>query len=379
MRSAKVTAVVIAVLVAGGLALHAAPPRVVTLQRVDLTHLPVVDVYLTVTDDAGASVLGLTPLEVTAAIDTTPQKITSLTSALAGGESLAVALLFDRSGSLKRSLDDTRGAAVEFIRRLSVNDRMAVVSFDDQVRVEAPFTSDRAVLEAAVKGIATGKDTALYDAIQTALDLMKGAGTPRQAVLVLSDGKDTKSTRQSADVLAEAKKRGVPVYTVALGTEVDTGVLTTIASETGGMAMKAAKADGLRLVYQKIADLLKNQYVLSFTSSFGRDEAWHTLHIEVSGAGSPAVSARREFVLSQGPGVSRELISAYERKAADQGLAMLAAVWAGLGLIVGLSLVLLIRLARPGVSLLSFIPIGIIVLSGLLGAVLGLIISALGT
>ena len=42
------------------LPLEGAPQKTVTLQRVDVTRLPDIEVYLTVTDANGNSVLGLT-------------------------------------------------------------------------------------------------------------------------------------------------------------------------------------------------------------------------------------------------------------------------------------------------------------------------------
>jgi VWFA-related protein len=357
---------------------QAAPARTVALQRVDVTNLPVVQAYLTVTDQAGASVLGLADDGLTVALDGIPQKITSLKSALSGGEYLAVALLFDRSGSMKRALDGTKGAAIGFIRRLSVDDRMAVISFDDQVRVDATFTADRSALEGAVRGIASGTDTALYDAIQTALDLFADVATKRQAILVLSDGKDTKSTRKAEDVLTEATKRGVPVYTLGLGQAIDTVTLSRIAGDTGGSALNAANPDELRALYQRLADLLQNQYALTFESSFGQDEAWHTLEVGLTGESGPAVSAKRAFIASRGPGISRETLASFEKRSVEQDLMSQVLLWAALGLAAGALLLVCVRLGRPDVSLLSPLALGILLLAGLLGGIVGVGMQALG-
>ncbi len=371
-------AAVLVIAALGSVTGQAMPTRTVTLQRVDVTNLPVVQTYLTVTDEAGKSVLGLTDAELTVSLDGIPQTIASLRSALSGGEYLAVALLFDRSGSMKRALDESKDAAIRFIRRLSVDDRMAVVSFDDKVRVDAPFTNDRSALEAAVNSITSGTDTALYDAIQTSLGLFADIGTKRQAILVLSDGKDTKSGRKPAEVLAEAKKRGVPVYTLGLGASINPGILSGIADETGGRALTAARADELRSLYQVIADLLENQYVLSFSSSFGQDEAWHTLEVQVQHEGGPAMSAKRELIASRGPGVSRETLSSFERRTKTQNVVRQVAVWATFGLAAGVLLLGCIRLLRPDVSLLNPLAIGILILASLLGGIVGIAAKTMG-
>jgi VWFA-related protein len=353
-----------------GAVLYATSEKAVTLQRVDVTRLPAVDVYLTVTDSKGDSVLGLTELEVSVAIDGAPQKITSLTSALAGGESLAVVLLFDRSGSMKTAQDGIRDAGVQFLRRLSRDDQMAVVSFDDKVRVDGRLSTDRGALETAIKAIAPGRDTALYDAIQTALDLLKDVRTKRQAILVLSDGKDTRSRARAADVLAEAKKRGVPVFSVALGDAVDKGSLDRLAHETGGDALTATRPEQLRLLYQKIAERLQNQYVVSFNSTYGEDGAWHTLAIDVKDAATKTATARREFIATKGIGVSPDLIRGFERRAEQRDWAGLVGVGGVTGMVFGFVLAVAIRRIRPDVSLRSPLAVGVVILSGLVGGII---------
>jgi VWFA-related protein len=357
-----------------GLALQGEPRRVVALQRIDVTGLPIVDVYLTVSDSAGKSVLGLTEREVEVAIDGTPQPGTSLISAIAGGEHLAVVLLFDRSGSMKQALDVTREAASGFVRRLSVGDRLAVVSFDEQIRVDAPLTSDRVALEAAVRGITAGSNTVLYDAVHSALGLLENAGTRRQAILVLSDGKDTRSRLKPADVVADVKAKGVPVYTIGLGSGVDAATLTHLAEETGGTFLRAAGPEDLRLLYQSIADLLENQYRLSFSSTFGVDEAWHALTVTVRDAGGEQTSAPREFVSSRGPGVSPGVMRAHEEAAILRARTVNAAVGSTFGLVAGLILMLGVRFARPDAPLVSVAAVAVLLLAAALGAVAAVLV-----
>ncbi len=360
-----------------GLALQGQSRRLVTLQRIDVTRLPTVDVYLTVTDDAGTSVLGLTTRDLTVSVDGVQQAVASFTSALAGGEHLAVALLFDRSGSMTRSLDQARAAASEFVSRLSVDDRLAVISFDDRVRVDAPLTADRSAIESAIRGIVPGSNTVLYDAIQSALDMLDGAGTPRQAILVLSDGKDTRSRRPAADVTAAVKARGVPVYTIGLGTGVDAASLASLADGSGGRFLSAAGPEDLRQLYQSIAEQLVNQYRLSFASSFGADEAWHALTVAVGEGASAQASDPRPFMSARGPGVAPDVLQGHERAVLGRVRGRLAATGAGVGLVIGLLFVLTLRLARPDIPLVSVVAIVVVLLAGALGAVVAVLVPEL--
>jgi VWFA-related protein len=376
-RRAVAAAIAVAVL-GGSLLLAGDPQRVITVQRIDVTRLPDITVYLTVTDAKGGSVLGLTALEVSVALDGTAQPLASLTSAIAGGESLAVALLFDRSGSMKSALDQAKDAAVQFIRRLSVADQMAIVSFDDKVRIDSGFSTDRAALEGAVRSIAAGQDTALVDALRAALGLFKGVTTRRQAILVLSDGKDTRSQARADEVLAEAKAQGVAVFALGLGPAVDEAALDRFASPTGGAVLKAAQPGELLRLYQRIADQLTNQYRLTFASTFGGDEKWHTLRVGVQGGDGAPAAAEREFISSLGPGVSRDVLSGAERREEGAGVLRDAALGAAGGFVLGLLLLVALRVVRRDAEFRPSLAAAIVIIFALLGGIIGIVVKELG-
>jgi VWFA-related protein len=320
----------------------------------------------------------LTGRELQILCDGAPQAISSLQSAIQGGESLAAALLFDRSGSMKKALDRTKEAAADFIRRLSVDDQVAVISFDQTVKVESPLSADKAAGERAVRGIPIGQDTALYDAIGEALGLLKGVATKRQAVVVLSDGIDTKSRRKMDEVIAAAKTQGVPLYTISQAEKVKREVLTSLAVETGGAFFAADRPEDLLALYQKIAERLQNQYLLIFRPTFGRDENWHKLEIRhgTSPASAPA-SAVREFIASSGPGVSASTVGRLERRLRERHLAVWAGGGAVLGFLLGFFLLVLLKTLRSDLRLRFWAWLGVLVLTVLLGGLVGVILGSL--
>ncbi len=87
----------------------------------------------------GASVIGLTDREISVACDGAPQPVDSLRSVLQGGESMAVVLLFDRSGSISRRDQPAREAAAGFIRRLTDDDEIGIVTFDERISLDHPL------------------------------------------------------------------------------------------------------------------------------------------------------------------------------------------------------------------------------------------------
>ncbi|HEX7928793.1 MAG TPA: VWA domain-containing protein, partial [bacterium] len=104
--------------------------------------------------------------------------------------------------------------------------------------------------------------TALYDAIKAGVEQVLEAGGSRRAVVLLTDGKDESTPGNPGSVLRlEPLKRlladaGVPVYILALGSEVDLGVLDEIASVSGGRVYSASHPDALAGLYADVfADL----------------------------------------------------------------------------------------------------------------------------
>lgn len=346
----------------------------INLQRIDVTRLPDVQLYFTVTDEAGNCVLGLNDNEIEISLDSVVQSISRLESALEGDEYLAVVLLFDRSGSMKNSLDQAKAAAQNFADRLSREDRMAVISFDDQVRIDSGLSSDRLQIKAAIESIELGNDTAFYDAIEQALILLENEPTNRQAVIVISDGRDTRSRQQKDEVLALIKEREIPLFAIGQGDRPDTGNLTEFAKITGGAFFQAADPNDLLSLYQMIAEQLINQYVLEFISSFGQDEKWHDLSLKVKNTQTGDASVSREFLAVRGVGVNRATVARHIRGLEQQNMLLVIGLGAGIGLIIGMLLLLLIRLSRPRSVPAWFPALGLLVSAAVLGAVLALIL-----
>lgn len=345
--------------------------KLVNLQRLDLSDLPDIHLYLSITDTDGHSILGLSDQEIRITIDDKPQVVQSLVSALEGGEHLAVALLFDRSGSMRSALEETKAAAVEFIRRMSLGDRIAVISFDDLVRVDAEFTADKTAVEKAVHDINLGRDTALFDAVEKALEMLQNVSTNRQAVVILSDGKDTKSRISRNAILEKAKSRGVPFYTINQAADGDQETLAFLSERTGGAAFQAGVPGDLLTLYQKIAEQLNNQYLITFRSSTEADEQFHKLKIMVQEPSGISFETGREFIASKGLGVKRETEAGLKRAMTKKKVLLWIGIGAFFGMLLGLFILIILRMIRADINLLSPLSIALFLSSVMLGAIFG--------
>jgi Ca-activated chloride channel family protein len=155
-----------------------------------------------------------------------------------------------------------------------------VVSFATRAAVGVAPTEDRALVETALDTLVAGEGTAIGDAV--ALSVQVGQPQvdgeeppPPRAVLLISDGARDGGRIEPADAARVAKERGVPVYSVLVGTaqgvieERLTGglrriiqvppspeTLQQIATTTGGAFFEAANPDELSRVYDDLGSRL---------------------------------------------------------------------------------------------------------------------------
>jgi VWFA-related protein len=167
----------------------------------------------------------------------------------------------DRIGGLKR-------AVASFLEKLPEGSKLAVVSFGSEVDPLAPFTTDRGRIKAAVDGLQPEGSTRFYDAVAESLRILSSE-PGRRAVLALTDGEDTSSESATLDsVIADARRLGLPVYTLGLGSEdeIESADLKRLAGSTRGQYYPARNADQLRAIYEQIAERIGSTYMLAYQS-----------------------------------------------------------------------------------------------------------------
>ena len=171
-------------------------------------------------------------------------------------------------------MDAAKQAAKEFLGMLPNGFNVSLVSFSGSTAVLVPPTTDRGAVAVAIENLRVSVSTAIGDGIYASLQALEQAPPDPDhpddpapgAIVLLSDG-STNMGRPSAGAAAEAKKQGIPVYTIAYGTAdgyvenqgrreavpVDKGELLRIANISGGKAFDAESSSQLRQVYSSIA------------------------------------------------------------------------------------------------------------------------------
>lgn len=155
---------------------------------------------------------------------------------------LDLALVLDRSGSMGHGkLEAAKDAAAFLVSRLRPDDRIAVVAYDDEVRIVSPSVDggQRDELIAAIRRIETGGMTNLAGGWGCGRDLIAGEvnGGTLSRVLLLTDGLANVGVTRRDDLVAmcaEAHARGVSTTTIGFGDDFDERLLAAMADAGGG-------------------------------------------------------------------------------------------------------------------------------------------------
>ncbi|MCL4547533.1 MAG: VWA domain-containing protein [Bacteroidetes bacterium] len=240
-----------------------------TYNQIDASALPTIKSYVTVTDNNGVSITGLTSSNFVVQENGTTRTPITVTPVGSTGTAISVALVIDRSGSMSGTpLTDAKTAANSFVDNMQSNDKGAVISFDNTITVNQGFTNDKTVLKTAINNLVSGNTTAIYDAVYQAVDLTK-VQTGRKAIILMTDGGDNASTHSITDAINYAIQNSLPVYTIGLGLSAGSTAeqnLQQIASQTGGKYYLAPNSSQLSSIYQSISQQLNNQYLITYTT-----------------------------------------------------------------------------------------------------------------
>ncbi len=155
---------------------------------------------------------------------------------------VSLALVFDTSGSMMEDdrIAQARDAAQAVVSRLSPQDALALVTFDDQAWVRIPRTAalDPALFRQTIAGLMPGGGTNLYDGLVRGLDeVSKGGRSGARRVILLSDGEANIGVTEPARIVDAAAARvaeGVTVSALGVGLDFNEDLLADLTDASGG-------------------------------------------------------------------------------------------------------------------------------------------------
>ena len=240
-----------------------------------------VTLFATVRDGRGRIVKDLTRLDFELLDAGERRKIVDFR---AGSARVSVALVMDASGSMAigSKLERAKLVVRDVLAALEpVTDEAAMFAFDTELRELQPFSSATNRLGAVYEGADAFGATSLWDAAAAAARQVAERGSPRRALIVLTDGVDTSSQWSSPDVSGLASAFDVPVYIVAIDPPLDETVvrnLSDLARWTGGSLQVVTGTATASAGASAIISELRHQYFMAFETS--RTPGWHPLVVK---------------------------------------------------------------------------------------------------
>jgi len=133
-----------------------------------------------------------------------------------------VALVLDMSYSTTFKIAEIQSAAIAFIAQLRPEDKVMVISFDEEVHMLCEATNDRNAIYRAIKSTKIATGTSLYEAIDLTMNDRLRHIEGRKAIILFSDGVDTTSRRSNDRAnLDDAMELDALIYSVRYDTFMD--------------------------------------------------------------------------------------------------------------------------------------------------------------
>jgi uncharacterized protein YegL len=247
----------------------------INIGQIDSSQFPTIKIYIDVYDKDGNLVKNVdqgaiqlkekdsSGKEISINIDQVYQ--------VSGKEKISFGLVLDKSGSMDGSkIRDAKAAVINLISEIETQnkDNIEISSFDDFVYLDHDFSANHPDARSAVKKIKLGGQTALYDAIYSALLRISKISGPK-CVIIFTDGKENASSYTRSDLFRLADIVNAPVYIIGIGRDVAKTDLADLASKMLGkyyyvdvVNLQTLLAD----VYSDIYERQRNRYAIQYTN-----------------------------------------------------------------------------------------------------------------
>ena len=180
------------------------------------------------------------------------------------------------------------------------NDRIGLVVFAAQAFIAAPLTLDHDYLQENLDRLEIGTinadQTAIGDALTTALNRLRDLKAKSKIIILMTDGQNNSGKIDPHTAAQAAQALGVKVYTIGIGergmapmpvfmngqkvgyqnvpVDVDEGTLQKIAQMTGGKYYRADNAERFREIYAEIDKLEKTEAIINKYTQFKELFPW---------------------------------------------------------------------------------------------------------
>jgi Ca-activated chloride channel homolog len=274
-------------------------------------------VTVTVTDPRGTYVTGLQKEDFKLFMDGQQRPIQFFRQDL--NTPVSVGILVDTSGSMEPKIPQARAAIAQFLRDLNDRDDVFLFAFSSHPFLLQPFTMNHDLVMRRLALLHAYGQTALFDVVMQGLNMVQRGRYDKKALLVVTDGMDNTSASTVNDVIAQARREGVLVYSIGIGDpnagsgglsiaigpfvvggdeaeRVDAETLHALSNESGAKTYiihEVGDGEALRRACENISLELREQYTVGFLAPDPSAGGYRKLNVEVPGKPGADIRVRK--------------------------------------------------------------------------------------
>ena len=247
-----------------------------------------VTIRVSAVSDRGGPIVGLTTRDLTVTEDDTVMELDSVE--WVEDAPMSVWVILDNGATMQgERFRMAQEGVTDFIKDLYRGDRVAVYAYNNAVEQIVSPTDDinqaRDQFENA--RLSPGGGACLFDAVHTALEAATSQSSERQAIVLLSSRKDTKSGYDTcsavsiSDVLTliEASERQIPIYAIGVGVDTDEAALQRMADASNGIYTSSTSNYDLPDLFKTVTNRFASEYLITYTSE--SKPGSHTLSVQL--------------------------------------------------------------------------------------------------
>lgn len=199
---------------------------------------------------------------------------------------IAVAVLVDKSGSVRSYFPFLQIAALLSLKNLKPEDQVALFAFSDSCKKLNDLTEDRLLIASKVSKLKVGGGTYLFRALsKTARFLHKEAPDRRRAIILISDNCSSVESRNVKSALEDVLEASATLYSIQTpgsSCAESNGMLKGIVERTGGELFEVNPSTSLQMALDKAITNIRYQYTIGFDpSNPGEKGSYHTLNVKL--------------------------------------------------------------------------------------------------
>jgi VWFA-related protein len=213
-------------------------------------------------------------------------------------------LIIDNSGSMREKRAGVESAALALVKDSNKQDEVFIINFNDEVYIDADFTSDIAKMEAGLTKIDSRGGTAMRDAIRLSVEHLKeGAKRDKKVILVVTDGNDNASVVSLEALTRLAQQDDVLIYAIGLLSDEEKReakkarrALELLAESTGGQVFYPKDVSEVERIAHQVAHDIRNQYTIAYTpTNTALDGTYRQIKVTVKAPGNPIARTRSGY------------------------------------------------------------------------------------